>query len=83
MSEGNLLSEEITQRLLHEIREGCYANCRKLPPELTLAKEMGVSRTLIRDCLFRFGKGRIYQSEAWRGNDCESAYSECNDKNGS
>ena len=51
MSEGNLLSEEITQRLLHEIREGCYANCRKLPPELTLAKEMGVSRTLIRDCL--------------------------------
>ena len=44
MSEGNLLSEEITQRLLHEIREGCYANCRKLPPELTLAKEMGVSR---------------------------------------
>ena len=51
MSEGNLLSEEITQRLLHEISEGCYANCRKLPPELTLAKEMGVSRTLIRDCL--------------------------------
>ena len=51
MSEGNLLSEEITQRLLHELREGCYANCRKLPPELTLAKEMGVSRTLIRDCL--------------------------------
>ena len=81
MSEGNLLSEEITQRLLHEIREGCYANCRKLPPELTLAKEMGVSRTLIRDCLSALE--RIYQSEAWRRNDCESAYSECNDKNGS
>ena len=28
MSEGNLLSEEITQWLLHEIREGCYANCK-------------------------------------------------------
>ena len=61
-------AEEITQRLLHEIREGCYANCRKLPPELTLAKEMGVSRTLIRDCLSALERGkRIYQSEAWAG----------------
>ncbi|MFQ9107658.1 MAG: hypothetical protein ACLR5Q_00510 [Coprococcus sp.] len=40
MSEGNLLSEEITQRLLHEIKRAA-TNCRKLPPELTLAKEMG------------------------------------------
>lgn len=45
------LSEEITQRLLWEIREGRYEGCIKLPPEVTLAKEMGVSRTLIRDCL--------------------------------
>ncbi|MGN0204361.1 MAG: GntR family transcriptional regulator [Coprococcus sp.] len=45
------LSEKITQRLLWEIREGRYADCEKLPPEVTVAKEMGVSRTLIRDCL--------------------------------
>lgn len=49
--EKHALSEEITQQLLWELREGRYADCDKLPPEVTLAKEMGVSRTLIRDCL--------------------------------
>ncbi len=51
MKEIHILSEDITQRLLLEIREGRYAGCEKLPPEVTLAQEMGVSRTLIRDCL--------------------------------
>lgn len=49
--EIHVLSEEVTQQLLREIREGRYADREKLPPEITLAKEMGVSRTLIRDCL--------------------------------
>lgn len=51
MKENHELSYEITQRLLQEIRTGRYAGCAKLPPEVTVAQEMGVSRTLIRDCL--------------------------------
>ncbi len=45
------LSEEVTRRLLEEIRFGRYANEKKLPPEVELAGQLGVSRTLIRDCL--------------------------------
>ncbi|MCB7318277.1 GntR family transcriptional regulator [Lacrimispora sp. 210928-DFI.3.58] len=44
-------SEEVTRRLLEELRVGRYADEEKLPPEVILAEQMGVSRTLLRDCL--------------------------------
>lgn len=45
------LSEQITQRLLMEIRSGVYSHDNRLPPEVEIAEYLGVSRTVIRDCL--------------------------------
>jgi GntR family transcriptional regulator len=45
------LSEQITQKLLHEISSGIYFNEKRLPPEVEIAAHLGVSRTLVRDCL--------------------------------
>lgn len=45
------LSEQITQRLLQEIRSGIYSYDKRLPPEVEISDYLGVSRTLIRDCL--------------------------------
>ena len=51
--EGNLLYLKKYRRAGASMRSERAAMqiAEKLPPELTLAKEMGVSRTLIRDCL--------------------------------
>ena len=51
MDQGLQLSEEVTRRLLEEIRFGRYQDMKKLPPEVELAGQLGVSRTLLRDCL--------------------------------
>ena len=51
MDQGLQLSEEVTRRLLEEIRYGRYQDMKKLPPEVELAGQLGVSRTLLRDCL--------------------------------
>ena len=48
---GNDLSREMTNRLLHEMRDGVYAEAKRLPPEIDLARQLGISRTLVRDCL--------------------------------
>lgn len=45
------LSEQITQKLLHEISNGIYLNEKRLPPEVEIAAYLGVSRTVVRDCL--------------------------------
>lgn len=45
------LSEQITQRLLLEIRSGIYSHDKRLPPEVEISDYLGVSRTLMRDCL--------------------------------
>lgn len=51
MEQISQLSEEVTRKLLQEIRSGRYSGEKKLPPEVTLARELGVSRNLLRDCL--------------------------------
>ncbi|MDD6346602.1 MAG: GntR family transcriptional regulator [Lachnospiraceae bacterium] len=48
------LSEEIQAKLLKEIRHGIYKDADKLPPENELAASMGVSRSMIRECLTEF-----------------------------
>lgn len=48
---GNESSRDMTNRLLFEMREGIFANADRLPPEVELAKTLGISRTLVRDCL--------------------------------
>ncbi|MDF2672601.1 MAG: Transcriptional regulator [Clostridiales bacterium] len=45
------LSEQITQKILYEITSGKYLNEKRLPPEVEIAAYLGVSRTLVRDCL--------------------------------
>lgn len=48
---GELRSSQIAARLAAEMREGRYAGCPQLPPEVELAAALGVSRTVVRDAL--------------------------------
>lgn len=47
----NQLSKEYTRLILQELKNGMYTNAARLPSETELAKEFGISRTLLRDCL--------------------------------
>lgn len=48
---GNVISDRVVSRLLEEMRTGQYADVDRLPAEVDLSAEMGVSRTVIRDAL--------------------------------
>lgn len=48
---GELISGRVADRLVEEIRHGCYAGLDRLPPEVALAQRLGVSRTAVRDAL--------------------------------
>lgn len=43
--------QSIHSKLLFEMKEGVFKNDSRLPPEVALAEQLGVSRTLLRDCL--------------------------------
>lgn len=46
-----LLSEQISNQLLQEMRTGLYKDASRLPPETEVAEQLGVSRTAVRDSL--------------------------------
>ena len=48
---GAVISDRVVASLLEELRTGRYARCDRLPAEVDLAAELGVSRTVIRDAL--------------------------------
>ncbi len=48
---GPVLSGQVAAQLLEELRTGRYAGADRLPAELDLAAELGVSRTVVRDAL--------------------------------
>ena len=48
-----MISDRIVASLLEELRTGRYARADRLPAEVDLAAELGVSRTVIRDALDR------------------------------
>ena len=48
---GAVISDRIVSALLEELRTGRYAQADRLPAEVDLAAELGVSRTVIRDAL--------------------------------
>ena len=48
---GTVISDRVVAQLLDELRTGRYAGADRLPAELDLAAELGVSRTVIRDAL--------------------------------
>lgn len=51
MKNKQSISKKYTKLLLQEIKAGCFSHSMMLPPEQNLAKDFGISRTLIRDCL--------------------------------
>ncbi len=48
---GAVISDRVVASLLEELRTGRYAHADRLPAEVDLAAELGVSRTVIRDAL--------------------------------
>ena len=48
---GAVISDRIVASLLEELRTGRYARADRLPAEVDLSAELGVSRTVIRDAL--------------------------------
>lgn len=51
MEKPKQLSERYTLNLLQEIKSGIYAHADRLPSETDIAKQFGISRTLVRECL--------------------------------
>lgn len=47
------LSDDVTLRIVNEIQKGVFSQAYRLPPEVDLAKQFGVSRNVIRECLAR------------------------------
>ena len=45
---GAVISDRVVAALLEELRTGRYADADRLPAEVDLAAELGVSRTVIR-----------------------------------
>lgn len=45
------ITEQVTMRLLNELRSGCYQGQDRLPPEQDISASFGVSRTVVRDAL--------------------------------
>ena len=48
---GAVISDRVVASLLEELSNGRYAQADRLPAEVDLAAELGVSRTVIRDAL--------------------------------
>ena len=48
---GAVISDRVVAALLQELRTGRYADTDRLPAEVDLAAQLGVSRTVIRDAL--------------------------------
>jgi len=47
----NGVDESIRRLLLREMKNGRYAQCKRLPRETVLSEELGISRTQLRDAL--------------------------------
>lgn len=50
-SGGSTISTRLTVKLIEELRRGRYADATRLPCEVDLARELGVSRSVVRDIL--------------------------------
>jgi len=48
---SNLMSTQVSLLLIRELKSGVFANSEKLPAEVELSEQLGVSRTVIRDAL--------------------------------
>lgn len=48
---GELRSSQIAAELVQQMKNGRFAGCTQLPPEVELAESLGVSRTVVRDAL--------------------------------
>ena len=48
---GRLMSAQVSALLMRELKSGIFSEADKLPSEMELAQQLGVSRTVIRDSL--------------------------------
>ena len=60
---GAVISDRIVSALLEELRTGRYAQTDRLPAEVDLAAELGVSRTVIRDALSEMERAGYIERE--------------------
>ena len=51
MNPHNEVAEQVRSRILSDITAGRFSDSRRLPPENELARQFGVSRNVIRDCM--------------------------------
>lgn len=64
-SEG--LANQISKHIAAEIRSGAYKPGDKLPPEIELADQLGVSRTILREALASLKQDGLIESRQGRG----------------
>ena len=71
---GKIISDRVVAQLLQEMRTGRWAGADRLPAELDLADELGVSRTVIRDALSTLERAgyveRVRASAPWSTGRC-------------
>jgi GntR family transcriptional regulator len=48
---SKLMSTQVSLLIIKELKDGIFANAEKLPSEVELSEQLGVSRTVIRDAL--------------------------------
>lgn len=61
------LSEQVTEFLISEIQKGALKAGERLPPEMELARQFGVSRTVIREAFARLRQDGFLESKQGRG----------------
>ena len=66
---GAVISDRIVSALLEELRTGRYAQTDRLPAEVDLAAELGVSRTVIRDALSEMERAGYIVSQILKESD--------------
>lgn len=64
VTDPQTLSARLPALILEEIRNGAFATCTRLPPEVELASHFDVSRNAIREALIRMeSEGMIYRRQ--------------------
>lgn len=67
MAQDQQLSEWVSHKLLHELKEGIYRDAVKIPPEVEIAETLGVSRTILRDALSKLEQEGFISRRQGRG----------------
>lgn len=61
------LAHQVSKHIASEIRSGSYKPGDKLPPEIELADQLGISRTILREALASLKQDGLIESRQGRG----------------